>query len=240
MKKYIIVTIGLFLIAVSILYMTNENQVEASSPIIAQDGEITAYAAAFASLDKNENKSKDEMIALSKEYLRKRTDLLIQESDYFKENSIALSNADYIYTNTLSNADKIILSETEYEELMPEDIKKVIEDRNTFLKNIEIQFHELDQEYQIDTLPVLYYNINELKAGLEESLKILNDYDGLMDGKTTPETEGYTTEDFYRLLNERIIAEQSILQNLNNDPDPDLYTYCLKLYKERECHPVIY
>lgn len=123
---------------------------------------------------------------------------------------------------------------------MPEDIKKVIEDRNTFLKNIEIQFHELDQEYQIDTLPVLYYNINELKAGLEESLKILNDYDGLMDGKTTPETEGYTTEDFYRLLNERIIAEQSILQNLNNDPDPDLYTYCLKLYKERECHPVIY
>lgn len=180
------------------------------------------------------------MIALSKEYLRKRTDLLIQESDYFKENSIALSNADYTYANELSNTNKITLSEREYEKLMPEDVKKVIKDRNTFLENIDTQLYMLDQKYQVDALPVLYYNIEELKAGLEESIEILADYDHLMEGKSEPKMKGYTKEDFYHLLNERITAEKNVLKELNGDPNPDLFQYALKLYQEREAHPVIY
>lgn len=240
MKKYVIVLSILSLMAISVLCITNGEKAEAASPIIAQEGEIVAYAAAFAALDENANKSKNEMIDLSKEYLTKKTDLIFQTSSYFKENSIGLSNANYIYTNALTETNSVMLSETEYEKLMPEDVKKVIEDRNNFLEGIDLQLHELEQEYKTDELPVLYYSIDELKAGLEESIIILNDYDQLMEGKSSPETDGYTTEDFYRLLAERIQAEQSILEDLNSDPDPDLYTYCLNLYKERERHPVIY
>ena len=62
----------------------------------------------------------------------------------------------------------------------------------------------------------------------------------MMDEKNTPTMEGYTSEDFYRLLDERVIAEENILKELNSDTSPDLYQYALKLYQAREAHPVIY
>ena len=37
-------------------------------------------------------------------------------------------------------------------------------------------------------------------------------YDQMMEGKDKPETEGYTTEDFYKLLNARISAETAVLE----------------------------
>lgn len=162
------------------------------------------------------------------------------EATNFEGNRVKLSNANYIYANALANTNGLVLSETEYERVMPEDVKDAIEDRNVFLEGIDLKYHELEKEYKIDDLPVLYYTIEELRAGIEESIIILNDYDQLMEGKSAPETEGYTTEDFFRLLTERIQAEQRVLADLNNDPNPDLYAYCLNLYQERERHPVVY
>ena len=62
----------------------------------------------------------------------------------------------------------------------------------------------------------------------------------MMEGKDKPETEGYTTEDFYKLLNARISAETAVLEALNNDPAPDLYTYSKAIYKARKENPIIY
>lgn len=97
-----------------------------------------------------------------------------------------------------------------------------------------------DGLYGAGDLPLIYGSIPELKSGLEESLEILADYDHLMEGKAEPEMEGYTKEDFYQMLDERITAEENILNELNNDPNPDLFQYAYKLYQERNAHPVIY
>lgn len=240
MKKYAVLTICLLLLSTVVICAFSDNDISASSPIIAQDGEIIAYAAAFATLDTNKDKNKSEMISYSKEYLSKRTDILLTASDYLKENSVSLSNANYIYSDTLLDMNKVNMTAREYDSMIPEGAKQIIEERNTFLEKIDRQLYVLDEEYQIENLPVLYYSIDELKIGLEESLKILNDYDQMMDGKSEPDMDGYTIDDFYRLLNDRINIEQAILNELNNDPEPDLYSYCLKLYNAREAYPVIY
>lgn len=98
----------------------------------------------------------------------------------------------------------------------------------------------LDHIYGINEMPVVYDSIPALKSGIEESLVILADYDQLMNGKSAPTMEGYTSEDFYRLLSERIAAEEAILNELNNDASPDLYQYALKLYQTRDACPVVY
>ena len=180
------------------------------------------------------------MLLYSRDYLSKKTDVLLQISDYLKKNSVSLSNADYVYCETLYSMNKNNLTKSEYETLIPLEIRLIIEERNDFLEKMDMELYELDKEYDVDKLPVLYYSIDELKMGIEESLNILNDYDHMMDGKSEPDMDGYTINDFYRLLNERIDIEQAILDDLNNDPKPDLYSYCLKLYNAREDHPVIY
>ena len=98
----------------------------------------------------------------------------------------------------------------------------------------------IDTIYGAKELPAVYGSIEELRNGIEESLVILGDYDQMMEGKDKPETEGYTTEDFYKLLNARISAETAVLEALNNDPAPDLYTYSKAIYKARKENPIIY
>lgn len=124
-----------------------------------------------------------------------------------------------------------------------EEIRKIAENylkKKAFVGSNELFCNILDQIYSADEIPVVYTSIPELKSGIEESLMILADYTHLMDEKNTPTMEGYTSEDFYRLLDERVIAEENILKELNSDTSPDLYQYALKLYQAREAHPVIY
>lgn len=97
-----------------------------------------------------------------------------------------------------------------------------------------------DRFYGMDEAPVLYSSVEELKGGPEESLEILNDYEHLMDGKEKPEMPGYDKDDFFRLLDERIRAEQAVLEKLTAEPNPELYDICLELYRARKEHPVIY
>ena len=178
MKKLIIILgiIGIFIAAFFVF-----QEIAFSRAEIADD-EIKGYAAAFAMLDKNRDKTEEELLKTAKSYLKNI--MFFGSNDMFRKIT--------------------------------------------------------DHFYGIEEMPMVYHSITELKSGIEESLMILADYDDLMEGKTAPEMEGYTTEDFYRLLSERITAEQNVLDALNSDANPDLFKYALELYREREAHPVIY
>lgn len=240
MNRYIkVLLISVFVLGIAAMYFSYNSTVKASS-VLVENGELSAYAAAFASLENNRNKSKDEMLSLSAKYLEDRNNIESEIFDYLKKNSIVLANADNRYEEACKEVGRNYLTPEEYEEKIPEEVKEVIRKRNAFLEEMEEKQQELDSEYRIDQLPVLYYSIEELKDGLEESLWILDDYDKMMEGKTEPEMKGYSKEDFYRLLDERIQAEKNVLNQLVKDSSPDLYNYSLMLYRERKEHPVIY
>lgn len=113
------------------------------------------------------------------------------------------------------------------------------ENHSGSLQATEERQYQLDLEYRIDDLPVLYYSLEELEGGLEESLVTLDDFSHMLDDGHEPDTKGYTREDFYRLCDERIAAEKEVLEKLKADDNPDLYTYSLMLYRARAAHRVV-
>ncbi len=183
-KTVTILLLAAFLAAVlclSFLYRAQTKASEAS--LYGREGEVVAYAAAFACLEENEGKSKGEMIEKAQEYIDARNALMAETED--------------------------------------------------------MRLREWDREYRVDQLPVLYYSLEELRGGIEESLEILDDFSHMYDDGAKPETKGYTREDFDRLCDERIAAEREVLEKLNADNNPDLYTYSTMLYQARISHEVV-
>ena len=180
-KIVTILLLAAFLAAALCLTFFYRAQTEAfEASLYGREGEVVAYAAAFACLEENEGKSKGKMIKKAQEYIDARDALTAGTDPYI-----------------------------------------------------------LDRKYRVDQLPILYYSLEELKGGLEESLKILDDFNHMYDDGAKPETKGYTREDFYRLCEQRIAAEREVLEKLNADDNPDLYTYSVMLYKARINHKVV-
>jgi hypothetical protein len=174
----------------TVFYITQNKANKASeASLYGREGEVVAYAAALASLDENEGKSKTEMIEIAQAYLDAR--------DALNEN----------HSGSLEETDE--------------------------------RQYQLELEYCIDDLPVLYYSLEEFEGGLEDRLVILGDFSYMYDDGNEPETKGYTREDFYRLCDERIAAEKEVLEKLKADDNLDLYTYSLMLYQARMAHKVV-
>lgn len=167
-------------------------------------------------------------------------DALTAESDkYFMANSEKINAADKAYEELSAQSGKTYLTMEEYETQMTEENKAVIAERNACMEETDERQYQLELEYRIDDLPVLYYSLEELEGGLKESLVILDDFSHMYDDGNEPETKGYTREDFYRLCDERIAAEKEVLEKLKADDNPDLYTYSLMLYRARAAHRVV-
>lgn len=154
-------------------------------------------------------------------------------------NANKINKVDKAYEELSAQSGKTYLTTEEYVTQMTEENKAVIAERNACLEETDERQYQLELEYRIDDLPVLYYSLEELEGGLKESLVILNDFSHMLDDGHEPETKGYTREDFYRLCDERIAAEKDVLEKLKADDNPDLYTYSLMLYRTRAAHRVV-
>lgn len=154
-------------------------------------------------------------------------------------NANKINKVDKAYKELSAQSGKTYLTMEEYVTQMTEENKAVIAERNAYLEETDERQYQLELEYRIDNLPVLYYSLEELEGGLKESLVILDDFSHMYDDGNEPETKGYTREDFYRLCDERIAAEKEVLEKLKADDNPDLYTYSLMLYRARIDHRVV-
>lgn len=239
-KTVTILLLAVFLAAALCLTFFYSAQSRASeASLYGREGEIVAYAAAFACLEENEGKSKGKMIEKAQEYIDARDALMAKTDQYIMINYNKINKADKAYEELSAQSGKPYLTREEYEAQMTEEDQAAVAERNAHLEALEQSLCELEREYKVDQLPVLYYSLEELRGGLAESLEILDDFSHMYDDGAKPETKGYTREDFDRLCDERFAAEREVLEKLNADNNPDLYTYSVMLYKARIAHRVV-
>lgn len=201
--------------------------------------EAAAYAAALASLEKHQGATETEMMVLAQEFLNKRDELSLACDQYMAQYAAQLAVIDNIYQKRCLDDD--MDPDLVYEKELSPAQRKLLAEVNGKFEEFDRAYNELEGQYDIDSLPLLYYSIGELKGGLEESLVTLQTLkETLLGDDGEPETPGYSRADFDRLYDLRIAAEREVLDRLQSDPAPDLYTYSTMLYAARKSNPVVY